>query len=79
MPSRHFRPRARGIAARRALLAVVGVCQRRGIPFPHHACIASVLGISAGQVTRHMAVLLDEGVITTRGQGRRIIVERTAA
>jgi DNA-binding transcriptional ArsR family regulator len=73
-----FHPRLRGMYARRALLAIARECERRALPFPKHDCIGRALGISGPQVTRHLAVLLDAGTLTTRQVGRRIFVERLA-
>lgn len=72
-------PKRRGIAARRALLAIAHECARRSAPLPTYATLGAALGISNGQISRHIGQLLDEGSFTTRQNGRRIFIERTVA
>lgn len=55
----------RGEAMRRALLAIVEARAVAGLPLPPHRTIAATLGISPGQVTRHLGVLMDAGAFTT--------------
>lgn len=71
-------PKTRGIAVRRALLAILEARHAAGLPMPRHAAMAAALGISAGQVTRHISVLLDEGAFTARNAGARIRIEEIA-
>lgn len=79
MPSTAFHPRRRGLAARRALLAIASECERRRVPFPPYEALTQLLGISPSQISRHWAMILDAGPYTTRQQGRRIYVERAVA
>jgi predicted ArsR family transcriptional regulator len=59
----------RGKAVRRALLAIVEARAVADLPLPPHATMAAALGISAGQVTRHLGVLMDAGAFSTRTAG----------
>ena len=65
----------RGIAARRALLAIVRARAEADLPMPPYQTMARAIGISAGQVSRHMAVLMDEGAFTTRCAGMHTRIE----
>ena len=59
----------RGQAMRRALLAIVEARAAADLPIPPHKVLAAALGISPGQVTRHLAVLQDDGAYSTRIAG----------
>ena len=74
-----IQPKARGIAARRALLAIIEARAAAGLPMPSHRCMAMALGISAGQVTRHISVLLDEGAFRPVCAGMHTRIEELAA
>ena len=65
----------RGEAVRRALLAIVEARTTAGLPLPTHRTMAAALGISPGQVTRHLAVLMDGGAFTPVNAGMHIRVE----
>lgn len=65
----------RGQAMRRALLAIVEARAVAGLPLPPHRTMAAALGISAGQVTRHLAVLQDDGAYSTRCAGMHTRVQ----
>jgi hypothetical protein len=71
-------PKRRGIAARRALLAIARECARRQAPLPTYDMLGAALGISHGQISRHMAVLMDGGTFTTRRSNGRYFVEGVA-
>jgi hypothetical protein len=75
MPSQAFHPRRRGVAVRRALLAIVHARAVAGLPLPPYATLAAAVGISPGQVSRHMAVLMDEGAFLTRCAGMHTQIE----
>ena len=60
---------SRGEAIRRALLAIVEVRAVADLPLPPHRAMAAALGISPGQVTRHLGVLMDAGAFSTRIAG----------
>ena len=68
-------PKRRGIAARAALLAIVRARAEADLPLPPYQTMARAIGISAGQVSRHMAVLMDEGAFTTRCAGMHTRIE----
>lgn len=68
-------PKARGEAVRRALLAIVQARAVADLPLPSHRTMAAALGISPGQVTRHLAVLMDGGAFTPVNAGMHIRVE----
>ena len=78
MTSPTFCPRRRGVSARRVLLSVARECERRRLPLPAYATLAAALGISPGQISRHMGVLMDAGSFTMRRNGRRYFVESAA-
>ena len=65
----------RGVAVRRALLAIVEARHTAGLPMPSHRSMAMALGISPGQVTRHLGVLLDAGAFTTACAGMHTRIE----
>jgi hypothetical protein len=69
----------RGEAVRRALLAIVEARAVADLPLPSHKAMAAAIGISAGQVTRHLGVLQDAGAFTTRQAGMRVRIEEIAA
>lgn len=79
LPMPITQPKRRGIAARCALLAVARECERRRAPLPSYDTLAGLIGISHGQISRHMAMILDEGTFTTRRNGRRVFIERAGA
>jgi len=64
----------RGIAVRRALMAIVQERAAAGRPLPTHRAMARMVGISAGQVTRHMAVLMNDGAFVPQYAGTKIKV-----
>ena len=66
---------SRGEAVRAALVAIVRARAVADLPLPTHRTMAAVLGISPGQVTRHLAVLMDAGAFSARNAGMRIRVE----
>ena len=68
-------PKARGEAVRRALLAIVQARVTAGLPMPTHRTMAAALGISAPQVTRHLAVLMDAGAFSAVNHGMRVRIE----
>jgi len=68
-------PKQRGIAVRNALLAIVQSRAVAGLPLPKHAVLGAALGISAGQVTRHLGLLMDDGAFSTRCAGMHTRVE----
>lgn len=68
-------PKSRGLAVRRALLAIVEARAVADLPLPTHRSMAAALGISHGQVTRHLGVLQDAGAFRTRQAGMRVRVE----
>jgi hypothetical protein len=72
-PMHHNTPR--GEAVRRALLAIVQARAVADLPLPTHRAMAAALGISPGQVTRHLAVLMDGGAFTPVNHGTHIRVE----
>jgi DNA-binding transcriptional MocR family regulator len=72
-------PKSRGEAVRRALLAIVEARAVAGLPMPPHRTMAAALGISHGQVTRHLGVLMDQGAFRTRQAGMRQRIEEIAA
>src|SRR5215469_16954688 len=59
----------RGEAVRSALLAIVHARHAAGLPLPSYEAMARAVGISAGQVSRHMAVLMDEGAFVPQRAG----------
>lgn len=67
-----IQPKARGEAVRGALLAIVRSRAAADLPLPTHRAMAAALGISPGQVTRHLGVLLDAGAFTPVNHGTRI-------
>jgi DNA-binding transcriptional regulator YhcF (GntR family) len=67
-------PKIRGEAVRRALLAIVEARAVADLPLPSHRAMASALGISPGQVTRHLGVLMDAGAFSARNAGMHIRV-----
>lgn len=72
-------PKRRGEAVRKALLAIIEFRAIAGLPMPSHRAMAMAVGISPGQVTRHLAVLMDEGAFSTRCAGMHIQIEELAA
>jgi hypothetical protein len=73
-------PKIRGEAVRRALLAIVEARATAGLPWlPPHRTMAAALGISPGQVTRHLAVLMDAGAFSTRCHGMHTQIEELGA
>ena len=75
MSSTTFHPRRRGIAVRTALLAIVRARAAAGRALPSHKAMARMVGISAGQVTRHMAVLMDAGAFVPQYAGMKTKIE----
>ena len=65
----------RGQAVRRALLAIVHARHAAGLPLPAYQKLAAALGISAGQVSRHMAVLMDAGAFVPQRAGMKTKIE----
>ena len=65
----------RGQAVRRALLAIVHARHAAGLPLPPYQKLAAAVGISASQVSRHMAVLMDAGAFTPRCAGMHTQIE----
>lgn len=59
----------RGEAIRAALLAIVAARHTAGLPMPSHRSMAMAIGISPGQVTRHLGVLMDNGAFSTSCAG----------
>lgn len=70
-----FHPKPRGEAVRHALLAIIESRAIGGLPMPSHKVMAAALGISAGQVSRHLGVLMDAGVFSTRCAGMHTRVQ----
>ena len=60
------------------LKGVLAEFAARHAAIPKYQELADMLGISAGQVSRHMARLLDADVLNLRGAGRRMYVGRAA-
>jgi hypothetical protein len=73
------RGNARGIRVRAALLAAARACAARDAPLPAYRVLAALIGISSGQVSRHMGRLMDAGAFTIRRRHRRIYVAAFAA
>jgi predicted ArsR family transcriptional regulator len=73
MTTHHNTPR--GEAVRAALVAIVRARAVADLPLPTHRAMAAALGISAPQVTRHMAVLQDAGAFRAVNAGMRVRVE----
>ena len=71
--------RRRGIAARKALLAIIEARYEADLPMPSHRTMAMALGISPGQVTRHISVLLDEGAFRPVCAGMHTRIEEVRA
>jgi DNA-binding transcriptional regulator YhcF (GntR family) len=69
----------RGIVVRRALLAIVEARHAAGLPMPPHRTMAAALGVSPGQVTRHLGVLQDAGAFTTACAGMHTQIREIAA
>ena len=69
----------RGRAIRQALLAIVQARAAADLPLPSHRTMAMALGISPSQVTRHLAVLMDNGAFSTRCAGMHTRIEEIAA
>jgi DNA-binding transcriptional ArsR family regulator len=66
----------RGVTIRRALMAVVRICFEDQVALPSYAALAAAVGISAGQISRHMARLMDDNLFVPMRDGRRIYVEQ---
>jgi DNA-binding transcriptional ArsR family regulator len=61
----------RGRDVRARLLAIIRARAVDRSHIPKNTHLGELLGISAGQVSRHMARLMDEGMLELRSIGRR--------
>jgi predicted ArsR family transcriptional regulator len=71
----------RGRDVRARLLAIISARAVERSHIPKNTHLSELLGISAGQVSRHMARLMDEGTLELHSVGRRryAMIERRAA
>lgn len=57
---------ARAREARERLLAVAEACTELGVPLPERAKLAEAIGCTPRQMARHLAALIDQGVVERR-------------
>jgi hypothetical protein len=66
--------RQRGLAVRRALLAIARISLEKRVLLPRHATLGAAIGTDGSNIARHLVMLQSAGDVSLVSTGRRLYV-----